>query len=231
MMIDRINRTVKALLNTDGRGNFKPSDFEDFLYMSIMEKVESYIYEINQAVNRENRGLVNSGLENIPDRLREKLSHLLKKGTISITSGSGNIPLDCLYFDTILTAAGDELEYCKSPKEFNLYSRNSATADFPIFLKVGNTISVSPQNLPGGPLVFWYIRKPEYPRWTFVQSSGNPIFNPDAPDFKDVDLHSSEEDDLVYMVCLKFGLNLKENDVQSLLANMQQQEENKNLTS
>ena len=52
-------------------------------------------------------------------------------------------------------------------------------------------------------------------------------FNPDALDFQDIDMHASEEDDIVSRLCVKFGINLKEQDLQMAGNNDEMQEDNK----
>lgn len=231
MMIDRIFQKVKAHVNTDGRGNFKPSIFNLFLHDAIQEKYESYVVEINQAVNRENRGLINGGLENLPDRLREKLQHFLKIGTLtySVPTTSYTLPADLNYFDTITDAAGNIFENCKDKNEFDITARYNAKVLYPIYIKIGNSIKVAPANTTI--LQITYLRKPLYPKWTFNIVSGAELFNPSASDFQNCDMHESEEDDLVKRVCFKFGINLKEADLQASMQNSEQIEFNQNNAS
>lgn len=229
MMIDRIFQKTKAHVNTDGRGNFKPTIFNLFLHDAIQEKYESYIVEINQAVNRENRGLINGGLENFPDRLREKLQYYLKSGTMSLNGSVYDLPADLKYFDTVTTALGNILEVCKDNNEFNIVARYNASITYPIYIKIGKSIKVAPALT--GQLKVDYLRLPLFPKWTYVLAGGAELFNPSAGDFQDADIHESEEDDLVKRVCLKFGINLKETDLQAAMSNDEQSEFNQNNAS
>jgi hypothetical protein len=224
-MIDRIFQTVKTLINTDGRGNFDPSDFNLILFNAIQERYESYITEINQQVNRENRGLINGGLENVPERIREKLQHYLTMAPLVKTAGLFTLPATYKFFDTITNAEGIEYESCKNNQEFNILKTTVANSDFPIYLKLGNTIRVQPD--VAGPLTIYFLRKPLFPKWTYVKMNNAELFNPSAIDFQDVDIHPSEEDNLTAMVCLKFGINLKETDLQTTMQNASIQETNK----
>lgn len=223
-MIDRIFQTVKAFINTDGRGNFSPTLFNLFLHNAIQEKVDSYLLEINQLVNRENKGLINGGLENVPDRFREKLLHYLKISPITQTSGLYNLPPDYKFFDTVTTAAEVELENCKNNQEFIIIKSTVANAEFPIYLKVGNVLKVAPAMT--APLTLYYIRKPLFPKWTYTVFNNAELFNPGANDFQDADIHPSDEDDITARVCLKFGINLKEPELQVAMQNKQIQDNN-----
>ncbi|MGH2666036.1 hypothetical protein [Flavobacterium sp.] len=227
MYIDRIFQSVKALANTDGRGNFKPSTFNLHLYNSILEKFEGYVYDINQEVNRENRGLINGGLENIPDKIRQKVAHFLKSGTITHASGLYALPEDLRYFDTIVDGTDNMFETCKDMNEFNIIKSVNAAAQYPIYIKIGTNIKVAPSTITGN-LIIYYLRNPLYPKWTFTVVDNAELFNPSAGDFQDVDMHPSEEDDLVIRVCQKFGISLKEPDLQASMQNQEQIEFNQN---
>jgi hypothetical protein len=229
MMIDRIFQKVKTFINTDGRGNFKPADFNRFLHDAIQERYEMYITEINQAVNRENRGLVNGGLENIPDRIREKLLYFLTIGVVTNTSGVFGLPIDLKYFDTLETDKGKTFEFCSNYQEFKLLSSYNASSNYPICIKVGTNLKVFP--LTSIPTSVTYLRECKYPKWTYNVFQNTEIFNPSATDFQDVDMHISEEEELVKKVCFKFGVNLKEVDLQSALNIVEQMKSNKNNAS
>ncbi len=211
-MIDVIFQTVKTFLNTDGRGNFTPMEFNLMLNNSVQEIYNYYITEINQQVNRENRGLINGGLENLADKIREKVSHYLKKETLSpVTAGNFTIPTDCKYFDTILAPSGRSLEVCRSRDEFETLKNTVANIDFPIVLKAGQTISCHPTTFTS--IDIWYLRNPLFAKWTYVVTGGGEIFNPSASDFQDVDIHPADQTDLIIKICQKFGVNLKEPDL------------------
>lgn len=210
-MIDIIFQTVKTFLNTNGRGNFKPTDFNLFLNNAVLEIYNFYITDINQKVNRENRGLINGGLENSADRVREKLLHYLKTETIAISGNNYPLPSDYKFIDTITTSTGVPLEPAKSKEEFDIVNNTVSSNEFPIYLKIGSNIIVSPSGL--GDLKFYYLRLPLFAKWTFANIGGAEIFNPSAPDFVDVDIHPEDMTEVIVRVCQKFGVNLKENDI------------------
>lgn len=227
MYIDRIFQGVKTLANTDGNGNFDPSDFNLMLYSAILEKFEGYLYEVNQMVNRENRGLINGGLENIPDRIREKIGHFLVPGTLTKVGLVYSLPDDLRYFDTITDAADNTFESCKSMEEFNIIKSVNATTQYPIYIKMGTDIRVAPNTITGN-LIIYYLRNPKFPKWTYTVFQNAELFNPSATDFQDVDMHPSEEDDLIQRVCKKFGINLKDAELQTSMQNQEQIEFNQN---
>lgn len=234
MYINRVFETVKFLANTDGRGNFRPTDFNLALNNTILEKYDAYLTEINQLVNRENRGLINGGLENVPDRIREKLLHFLSNTNKSKVSGYFALPDDLRYFDTIINATTgnkeEVFELCKSMEEFNIIKSVNATKKYPICLKTSNGIKVAP-DASFDTITIYYLRNPKFAKWTFIPFGGAEMFNPSANDFQDIDMHPSEEVDLIRGVCLRMGINLKEQELQAAMQNQDQIEFNRNNAS
>lgn len=230
MLIDYIYQTCKTLINTDGIGNFRPTDFNLALNNAINEKFEENLLEVNQLVNRENRGLINGGLENIPDRIRERIQHYLKVQPIVNTSGLYSIPSDCRYFDTITDANDISFEFCKSMEEFNIVKSVNASVKYPIFIKIGDKIKVAPSSITSN-LNLYYLRNPLFSKWTYIVVGGNETFNPSAIDFKDADIHPSERTDIVRRVCLSFGVNLKDEQIQNVMFQNEQVQNNQNNAS
>lgn len=234
MYINRVFETVKFLANTDGRGNYKPSDYDLALYNTMLERYDSYLTEINQMVNRENRGLINGGLENVPDRIREKLLHFLETANnITKTGSYFLLPNDLRYFDTVVNFSVDgneeTFEPCKSMEEFNILKSTVASAQFPVYIKTANGIKVAPDTFTS--ISIYYLRNPKFPKWTYVPFGGAEMFNPSASDFQDIDMHPSEEADLIRGVCARMGINLKEQDLQAAMQNQDQIEFNRNNAS
>lgn len=225
--VDRVYKTLLMLSNSDIRGNVKPSDLRLALYDVVNEICEDYFSEINRLVNRENRRLMSSGLTNIPDRLREKINHFLSDTTLSFSSGVFTLPANYRYID-IISYNDTEVEVCKNAKEFNLVKNNSnlaLTLEYPIYLKQGDTIKIVPISIQTN-VTASYLRKPLVPNWTYTVIGGAEIFNPSAPDFQDIDLHPSEENNVIVKTLKRFGINLKETDLQVSAQNTEQSEFN-----
>lgn len=230
MLIDYIFQTCKTLINTDGIGNFSPVEFNLALNNAINEKFEENLIEVNQMVNRENRGLINGGLENIPDRVREKIQHYLKTGTLTNASGLYSIPVDCRYFDTITDSDGISFEFCKSMEEFNIIKSVNATVKYPIFIKIDDKIKVAPSSITST-LTLYYLRNPLFSKWTYQVVGSNETFDPSKSDFRDADIHPSERTDIVRRVCLSFGVNLKDEQIQNVMFQNEQVQSNQNNAS
>jgi len=212
-MIDRIKKTVEAYLNTDNRGNFTPDKLNTILHSKVLEKFEELFFEVNKMINRQNRGLINGGLENIPDKIRERIEHYLMPDTPLTYSGTSfSLPADMHYFDAVLYN-GEIVELCKNNKEFKILEKANPTEEYPIGLKQSNKLSIRPSTIVSNVTVS-YLRTPIRAKWTYEIVDGVEQFNVDATDFANVDIHPSEEVDLTIKVLEAFGVNLKEKDIQ-----------------
>ena len=226
-MLNRVHRTVKFLANTDGRGNVSPSEIDLAIHNRLQEKYEELLFEVNRLVNRQNRGLVNGALENTTDKVREKIQHYLEEKPATIAAGKFTIPSEVRYFDTVLYQR-TYLELCKNNKEF-LLCTSEATAQYPIGLKTSNTVKVLPTSIDI--VTVSYLRNPLEAKWTYTVVDGVELYNPSKADFKDIDIHPSEEADLILRVLQSFGINLKEQDLQKVTEQMKATEFNKEITT
>ena len=223
--IDRLYKTVLMFANSDIRGNVKPTDLRLALYDVVNEIVEEYFYEVNRMLNRENRGLINGGFENIPDRIREKILYFLKEDVVlNYAAPYFELPADLRYIDSVFYQDNNEVEFCKHNKEFKLllnYTDTLPTNTNPIGLRIGNKIKVAPTTIVDE-VTISYLRNPLIPNWTYTVVGGAELFNPSAPDFQDIDLHPSEENRVVLATLKRFGVNLKETDLTQMTAAREQ---------
>jgi len=149
-MIDRVYQTVKMLGNTEVRGNFKPADFDKALYLVILEKFDEYPFELNRALNRQNRGLISNGLANVPDDILEKMQHFSTEATLIYSIDKFVIPADCRDIDTLLYLDKNEIVLSKNTNAFNHianFKHTAPTTSYPIGLRIGNKIKVLPATI------------------------------------------------------------------------------------
>ncbi|RDY57568.1 hypothetical protein [Flagellimonas nanhaiensis] len=223
MLIDRIYRKVQSFLNTETRGTLAPNRFNEFLHNAIQSRTEEYFYDVNRALNRQNRGLQGNYLQNVPDRILEKVQHYSVTATLAYdTDSTRTLPNDLKYIDTVEYTDGTVLEGCKNRREFNIL-KSQANGQFPIYMKSADLLWVSPTT--NGLMTITYLRNPLIPKWTHQDLGGGQYaFDPTAGDFQDADIHPSEEDEMVRRVLMAAGVNLKEKDVQAFAMTEEQNE-------
>jgi hypothetical protein len=234
-MIDRVYQTVKMLANSEVRGNMKPADFDKALYKVMLEKYEEYPFELTKYINRQNRGLVGNGVQNVTAIIRAKMQHFLTSATLAFDNDKFTLPDNLVYLDTeaVFYNNSSKVSLCKDASEFNhlrQFKHTQPSIKYPIGFKIENTIEILPDTIQDKVKVY-YLRKPLIPKWTYTVFQGVEMFNPDASDFQDIDMHPSEEDDIVDRLLVKLGINLKEQDLQVAGNNEDVQEENKKNTN
>jgi len=226
-MLNRVVKTVKFYANSEGRGNIKPENIDLAINNKVDEKYEELLFDVNRIINRQNKGLVNGGLENTTEKFREKIQHYLEEQNVTLLNGNISIPSQVRYFDTLLYK-DTYVELCKNNKQF-LLSKDTADETHPIGLKTSNTIKVNPVNLDE--VTISYLRNPIPAKWTYTVFNGVEMFDPSKSDFSDIDIHPSEEDDLIIRVLQVFGINLKEKDLQSITQRIKESEFNQEIRS
>ena len=117
---------------------------------------------------------------------------------------------------------------CKNNKDF-LLSASEATLTYPIGLKQSQSVKILPKTIEN--VTVSYLRNPIVAKWTYTVVNGVEMFDPSKSDFKEIDIHPSEETDLILRVLFSFGINLKEKDLQQATMAMKSTDFNKEITS
>lgn len=224
--IDKVYKTVLTLANSDVRGNLKPTELKLVINNVVEEIYEDYFFDITRIRNRQNKGLTGVGLENPAKQTLEKIDYFSKTSRMNTTV----LPDDCRYIDTIVDSKGNEFEAQNSSREFNVMVSN-ASITYPIYLKQGESIKYAPNFLSSLPFTITYLRKPVMANWAFVVINGTEIANPTASDYRNIDLHSSEESKVILKTLMKFGINLQEKDLQVVAQSQENQKFNEEITS
>lgn len=227
--IDLVYKTVLMLANSDIRGNVKPTDFRLAINNSVHEIIEEYPFELNRMINRQNRGLIDTGTANIPDLIRERINHfLIEDVELTFSDPYFDLPADLRHIESVFSQDDNEVEFCKNSKEFKLlknFKDTSPTASYPIGLKLGSKIRIAPSTIVEDVTVT-YLRRHRIANWTYVIVDGSEIFNPSAGDFQDIDLHHSEFNNVIIKTLHQFGINLKEQDITAITQNQSAQDFN-----
>jgi len=213
--IDNVYKTLLSLANIDVRGNIKPDEFRLLLNDVVGEIVDGYFADLNRMITRENKGLVGGGLENLPNRIGEQLRYFLKSENLFFDGQYFKLPKDYRYIDSVIYNEKTEAERCDNAKDFHQLVNSEfafPTTDYPIYLQFEDKIKIAPNTIFSD-IELWYLRKHKPANWTFIVISGVEVFNPSALDFADIDLHPSEENNVVLRCLYRLGLNLKEQDL------------------
>ncbi|MVX36520.1 hypothetical protein [Myroides sp. LoEW2-1] len=227
-LIDLVYKTILAIANSDIRGNIKPSEIRLLINTTIEEIYESYFYELNRIQNRGNKGLIEQGIGNISDRIREKLDHYKVEFSATLQNDIISLPKDLRYLESVFVD-NSEVELFKNQSAFRI-NKSFARKLYPIGYKnSGNSIVVYPIGYKVYQVT--YLRKVKMPNWTFVKVRGTEVFNPSTSDFQDIDMHQSEVYNIIIKTLQKVGINLKEQELQQVMAQQQNIEFNQEIQS
>ena len=230
--VDRVYQKVLAIANKEQRGYITPQEFNLFAEQAQMAIVEQYFYDLEQR----QRGVGNDfDYADIVSNIEEKISIFDIHDESHSGTSDGRITLPnlgntmwrlgsvkVLYSGVNSVSVGfaginkyREAEQVQQ-KEINKYLDSYLTNRFggPYYTRSrsagGNSIiRVFPS--PMDEVLISYIRKPNTPNWTYVIADGtSAVFNAGAPDWRDFELHDSEENELVVKILQLAGVTIKD---------------------
>ena len=228
--VDRVYQKVLAIANKEQRGYITPQEFNLFADQAQMAIFEQYFYDLEQR----QRGPGNSfDYADIVSNIEEKISMFEIHDAGIGASASGEISLSNLgntwwrlgsvkVLHTSPTFVGfanvnkyREAEQVQQ-KEINKYLDSYLTNRFggPYYTRSINAVGVPMIRIfPGdvADVLVSYVRKPHQPNWTYVIIDGETAsFNPGAADWRDFELHDSEENELVVKILQLAGVTIKD---------------------
>ena len=211
--VDRVYQTVLAIANKEQRGYITPQEFNLFANQAQNEIFEQYFYDLNQFRRIPGNETVSSDPRDI---IEEKIA------LFRITNSSTSNPLsndvyrlEAVRYRPHETDIWHEAEEV-TKKEYDTYHVSKLTQppiNRPIFYRSGNTIYRSPVSGYTSTEID-YIKRPNSPNWTYIVVNGDALFNPDiSAGWRDFELHSSEEKNLVVKILQFAGASMNDPDL------------------
>jgi hypothetical protein len=210
--VDTVYQTVLALANKEQRGYITPQEFNLFAAQAQMSIFEQYFYDLNQFLRVPGNDTSHSDMV---DMLEEKISFFEKTNA---TVGSGSTLPSNLYKLQLVqwlnptTNKYYEAEYVSQKDWLNI--RDAAlykpTDKKLVYLRNSDGISVVGNGAKHANITCHYVKKPENPNWTYVVVNEKALYNPNASDHYDFELHKSEQAELVVKILQLAGITLKD---------------------
>ena len=98
---------------------------------------------------------------------------------------------------------------------------------FPSYTQEGNILTSYPEEITAG-VTCQYFRYPFQPRWTYTTlAGGEPVFNPNDPDYQDFELPLDDQMDLTMTILQYCGVSIRELEVYKYAQAQQMEEEAK----
>ena len=209
--VDRIYQRVLTLANKEQRGYITPQEFNIFANQAQMDIFEQYFYDLNQFRRTPGNDTVHADMVDI---LEEKIS-VFEQTALIILNLDGEAQLSSLgnFYRLTSIRDGNIIYESISRKEARLfqlsplakptktrpaYLVNGVNNDFELFGRIPVAVNVD------------YIRTPIPVNWTYVVVQGKALYNGNATDAQNFELHPSEETELVLKILTLAGFTLKD---------------------
>lgn len=228
-MIDRVRNTVLTLLNKENRGTIPPAEFNRLAGLAQRSIFEDNFYHYNRYINMQNQRMTNSEYSDIPKNIREKIDVFADFSALTNTAtGVFEINATDVYRVIQLTYKDAIIE--ETPKSIISMLKNdhyaSPTETYPLYTRFGSKFEVYPTTIEDN-VNATYIREPKQPKWTFLEVAGNPVYNPSASDFQDIELHPSDETRLIIKILGYCGITIRDPEVIQVAMNKETVKDNK----
>lgn len=204
-----------------------PAEFNRLAGMAQLDIFENNFYDYNKFINYQNKRLTNSEYSDIPKNIQEKIDIFATTSGMTLNSGFFTIDEDDVYRVQQLRYDGKVIEQVPKSVVLRLNSDaySSPTTTYPVYVRYGNDFEIYPSTITDNVSCF-YIRKPKQPKWTYNSIQGNPIYNPSASDFQDLEIHPSDEVKLIIKVLSYAGVTIRDPQVIEVAMNKEVQNKN-----
>ena len=213
--INSVHQKVLSLANKEQRGYITPQEFNLFADLAQREIFEQYFYDKNQFM----RVNGNDGeYSDIIHNLNEKIAIFESVSSTSATTGNEvDIDADDLWRVGTVYDSVEQVELQEVQQDEIIKMNRSAllkpTNKRPVYVRVGEkTIACFPSALSVN-LECTYVRTPKKPRWGYVVINSRAMHDADSSVTTNFELHSSEENELVYKILKLAGLSMKRDDL------------------
>ena len=234
LSIDRVYQKVLALANKEQRGYITPQEFNLFADHAQMEIFDQYFYDLNQFKRRPGSEIKHADLgEMILEKIdgfsasEEVFNHtdfstkenFYRIESVHVTDGQ-----------TWDVRAIVEKSTVENLIQALIGPLTTPTNERPLYRFKNKKFTFNPSINPLGRYVCYYTKKPNKPNWTYVidPTTKSALYNPDAANHQDFELHVSEESELVIKILQLAGVNMKDFNLAQLAgqkeASVKQQE-------
>ena len=210
--VDRIYQRVLTLSNKEQRGYITPQEFNILANQAQMDIFEQYFYDLNQFRKVPGNDTVHADMVDI---LEEKISVFEQTVPANVSVTENTISLAALpNFYRLTSIAFQNIFYeSVSKKEFRLFQLSplaTPTAERPVYMldRFDHIVSFLGRQDPVVDVD--YIRSPQPVNWTYIVVQGKALYNANAADAQDFELHPSEETELVLKILTLAGFTLKD---------------------
>ena len=221
--VDRIYQRVLTLANKEQRGYITPQEFNIFANQAQMDIFEQYFYDLNQFKRTHGNDTMHADMVDI---LEEKISTFEVTSSLGLATNpngvAGNLNTLQRFYRLSNVRSGNTIMESVSRKDFRMFPNSplaAPTATRPIYMidTINSVIQIAGDDTLTTADVD-YIQSPNLVNWTYAVVQGKALYNANAIDAQDFDLHPSEETELVLKILTLAGFTLKDPNLLQLAA-------------
>jgi hypothetical protein len=216
-MINKVYSTILAIINKDNRGYIAPLEFNLYAELAQMTLFEELFHKYSRSIVKQNSRMYHSEFSDVPKHLREVVDIFTKEANLSFDSSRGLWTVNANDFYRLIKIDHNSVEVEEVSKlEINRILNNnlvSPTLKHPAYISLDGGYRLYPETINSQDTIVTYIRKPKQPKWTYVNVSGNPLFNPSSSDYQDFELPYSMFTELVIKILGYSGVEIREADI------------------
>lgn len=221
MLINSIYETANVLLNKDQRGKISPFEFNRIAQQAQRKITNELLSDYKKLILRKVRFNLGSGFADQSHFTIQAIEYYIKSKEIENAKESILIDSEIWYLNEIYNE--ETLIEKVENNHFNTLKRSGRMRPsqcLPICTMMGGNVLFFPEQ---GKIEIQYLRKPKEPKWTFIIENEIPMYNPDAKDFSDFDVHHDLISPLLIEILQMCGLNLREADIEQYITQMKQE--------
>jgi hypothetical protein len=225
--IDNVYKTVLNILNKENRGYITPAEINSLANQAQNEIFEGYFSLRNYVISND------SDYSDIRKNVEEKIALFENEETISVgtfANTAGNTTLSYYSYPSNFFRLGavsaNAIHAGEVSSQQILYLNRAPltkpTINNPVYVRHEGGVVIYP--VAGITSIdINYIRKPARVKWVGGTAAGQVIANTSAADYKDFELHASEEHELVVKILSYAGIIIRAADITQVAAAKEQQ--------
>ena len=231
--INSVYQKVLALANKEQRGYITPQEFNLFADKAQLEIFNNYFHKAKMAeVKPKNQMDYADELEMVEEKLHPfHVDEMANTSTASLTLPSSTHKIISITRsgNKVTQVNKNEIAYIDShpllkaniKRSVFVREDSSAITIYPSpTSSTYNWNTTTESNLDPSVLnnteqfEVSYYKRPSAPKWTYIVLNNKALFNANASDLQNFELHASEEEELVYKILMLAGLTMKQPDIQ-----------------
>ena len=213
--VDRIYQRVLTLANKEQRGYITPQEFNIFANQAQMDIFEQYFYDLNQFKRTPGNDTMHADMVDI---LEEKISVFEVTASLGVVANpngvAGNLNTLPRFYRLSSVRSGNTIMESVNRKDFRMFPNSplaAPTATRPIYMidTINSVIQIAGDDALTTADID-YIQSPNLVNWTYVVVGEKALYNANANDAQNFELHPSEETELVLKILTLAGFTLKD---------------------